>query len=71
MSKYKPDIKFDTDIELIEHLCKELPGVTRVKILNDIVSVEYGHNQWRDEFTTVDQIVKALRDAHHKAMKCK
>ncbi|MCP4116497.1 MAG: hypothetical protein GY737_14015 [Desulfobacteraceae bacterium] len=57
--------KFDSDIEMMAALARELPDVAQVKILQingeDVLSVEYNHNQWRDEFRTVNQLLKELR----------
>jgi predicted phosphohydrolase len=56
---------FKTDLEMMKELAKELKDVSRIKILpGDIISVEYNHNGWRDEFTTVEGLVKELQRQH-------
>lgn len=52
---------FDTDLEMIAALAGKLPEVSRIKTIGETVSVEYIHNNWRDEFSTVDEIIQALR----------
>ena len=61
----KIDLKFDTDIEMMAELAKQLNDVARIKILKiygeDVLSVEYTHNQSRDEFRSVEQLLTELR----------
>lgn len=55
---------FKTDLELMERLTLELPRSSRVKRIGKTISVEYGHNMWRDQFSSVSQIIQALQKAH-------